>query len=134
MSINHYVEQVLPLKARSRLWFLWTELQLKLAMSEMDLEGLWKHTLQHLLLSALFCFGACCVGLRFVTQLSVRYVFVMVLAVFVTSLFLSVCFFFSGSLLFYIQRFEHVFVFFITLLSLLFRLFLFSVLYLKKKI
>ena len=93
MSINHYVEQVLPLKARSRLWFLWTELQLKLAMSEMDLEGLWKHTLQHLLLSVMFCFGACCVGLCFVTQLSVRYVFVMVLAVFVTSLVLSVQFF-----------------------------------------
>ena len=93
MSINHYVEPVLPLKARSRLWFLWTELQLKLAMSEMDLEGLWKHTLQHLLLSVMFCFGACCVGLCFVTQLSVRYVFVMVLAVFVTSLVLSVQFF-----------------------------------------
>ena len=101
MSINHYVEQVLPLKARSRLWFLWTELQLKLAMSEMDLEGLWKHTLQHLLLSVMFCFGACCVGLCFVTQLSIRYVFVMVLAVFGTSLFLSVRFFFSGSLLFF---------------------------------
>ena len=103
-------------------------------MYEMDLEGLWKHTLQHLLLSVMFCFGAGCVGLCFVTQLSARYVFVMVLAVFVTSLFLSVCFFFSGSLLFYIQRFEHVFVFFITLLSLLFRFFLFQCyMFLKRK-
>ena len=45
---------VLPLKARYRLWFLWTEFKLKLAMGEMDLEGLWKHALHLLLLSVMF--------------------------------------------------------------------------------
>ena len=44
---------VLPLKARYRLWFLWTEFKLKLALGEMDLEGLWKHALQPLLLSVM---------------------------------------------------------------------------------
>ena len=61
VSSNHNGCRSLSLcGGRYRLWFLWTEFKLKLAMSEMDLEGLWKHTLQHLLLSVMFCFGAGC--------------------------------------------------------------------------
>ena len=41
VPINHLVEPTrLAAKARYRLWFLWTEFKLKLALGEMDLEGL----------------------------------------------------------------------------------------------
>ena len=98
VPINHLVEPTrLAAKARYRLWFLWTEFKLKLAMGEMDLEGLWKHALQPLLLSVM-CLLWCLLsffyfdGLCFVTQL-VRYVLVSVLALFISSLLLSVRFF-----------------------------------------
>ena len=54
VPINHFVEPTrLAAKARYRLWFLWTEFKLKLALGEMDLEGLWKHALRPLLLSVM---------------------------------------------------------------------------------
>ena len=109
VSINHYVEQVLPLKARSRLWFLWTELQLKLAMSEMDLEGLWKHALQPLLLSvmcllwcllsfllrwSLLCYTTCPLCFGFGTC-SVCYI-----VAFVCSILFYILFFFTFTVLY----------------------------------
>ena len=105
-------------------------------MEKMYLEGLWKHALHPLLLSVMFLLW-CSLSLLlrwsllcYTTPLAVgqlRFCFGTCCICYNVGLF---CVFF----LFYLQRFEHVFVFFITLLNLLFISFLFSVLYFKKKI
>ena len=120
---------VLPLKARYRLWFLWTEFKLKLALGEMDLKGLWKHALQPLLLSvmcllwcllsflirwSLLCYTTCPLCFGFGTC-SVYYIVAFVCSIL-----------FYISLLFYLHRFWHMFVMFITLLSLVFKSFFFQ--------
>ena len=51
------------------------------------------HTTSSSLLCYVFAFVLCCVGLCFLTQLFVRYVFALLLVVFVTSLVLPVRFF-----------------------------------------
>ena len=123
VPINHLVEPTrLAAKARYRLWFLWTEFKLKLALGEMDLEGLWKHALQPLLLSvmcllwcllsfllrwSLLCYTTCPLCFGFGTC-SVYYIVAFVCSIL-----------FYISLLFYLYRFLHTYV----LLTLVFKSF-----------